>query len=158
MVRTSLIAFCLAISLIGCAGDPAPAAFPEPEPAATPETPPEESAIPGAERFPATVLRPGDCIEPLPTTFDVTVVPCDVPHSAEFATMYILPEGPYPEAEMARLVEEGCTPRMRIKESRMDEVGVWGLGPGRDHWPRYRTVYCMAVPVDGQKLTGRVIK
>jgi hypothetical protein len=109
-------------------------------------------------QFHATELRPGDCIEPLPQTFLVTVVPCDVPHSAEFATTYVLPEGPYPGADMTRLMENGCSPRMRIKESKSDETTLWALGPTPVDWPGHRTVYCMAMPVDGKRTTGRVIK
>ena len=162
MIRTSLMAFCLAICLAGCAGDPAaPVASSEPaEPATTtaPQTPPQQSSIPGAQRFHATDLRPGDCIEPLPQTFMATVVPCKVPHSAEFAATYVLPEGPYPGTDMRRLMENGCPPRMRIKGPKRDVVGLWGLIPSLEDWPRYRTMYCMVVPLDGKKMTGRVIE
>ncbi|MFI7107434.1 hypothetical protein ACIBK9_14065 [Nonomuraea sp. NPDC050227] len=48
--------------------------------------------------------RPGDCIEPFPQTYLVTVVPCHVPHSAECATTYVLPQGPYPDAVMTAAV------------------------------------------------------
>ncbi|GAA2284568.1 hypothetical protein GCM10010149_32570 [Nonomuraea roseoviolacea subsp. roseoviolacea] len=149
------------LSLAGCSGrsaEPASSAHAEPTPAAAPQTPSQQSAIPGAQQFHAAELRPGDCIEPLPETFAVTVVPCDVPHSAEFATTYILAEGPWPGADMNRLMENGCLPRMRIKESKRDVIGLWGLGPGEQDWPRYRTVYCLAAPVDGRKMTGRVVK
>ncbi len=160
MVRASLVAFCLLIPLAACADEPAPpapSATAEPTPASPPRTPPH-SATPGVQQFHATELRPGDCIEPLPQTFMVTVVPCHVPHSAEFATTYVLPEGPWPGSDMTRLMENGCFPRMRIKESKRDVIGLWGLGPGPDDWPRYRTSYCLAVPLDGQKTTGRVVK
>ncbi|MGI5286744.1 hypothetical protein ACQEVF_25870 [Nonomuraea polychroma] len=157
MVRTSLVAFCLLISLAGCAGGPAPTPA-GPAPAAAPQTPPpRQSAISGEQQFHATELRPGDCIEPLPQTFTVTVVPCHVPHSAEFATTYVLPEGAWPGADMTRLMENGCLPRMRIEESKRGVIGLWGLGPAPEDWPRYRTVYCLAVPLDGQKMTRRVV-
>jgi hypothetical protein len=158
MVRTSLMALGLLVSLAGCAGEPASSTPAGAVPAPAPETPPQQSAVPGAQEFHATELRPGDCIEPLPQTFLVTVVPCDVPHSAEFATTYVLPEGPYPGADMTRLMENGCSPRMRIKESKSDETSLWALGPTSVDWPGHRTVYCMAIPVDGQRTTGRVIK
>ncbi|MBN6051112.1 hypothetical protein JYK22_04120, partial [Nonomuraea sp. RK-328] len=158
MVRTSLMTLCLLASLAGCAAEgPAQPTPPGPTPAAAPRTPPQKSAIPGAQRFHATELRPGDCIEPLPENFMVTVVPCDVPHSAEFATTYVLPEGPWPGADMTRLMENGCFPRMRIKESKRDLIGLWGLGPAEADWPRYRTVYCLAMPLDGQKIAKRVV-
>lgn len=47
-------------------------------------------ASPDVRRYHATELRPGDCIEPMPASFMVTVVPCTVPHAAEFATAYCL--------------------------------------------------------------------
>ncbi|GGT33865.1 hypothetical protein GCM10010176_093070 [Nonomuraea spiralis] len=130
----------------------------QPEPAAAPKTPLQQSTIPGTQRFYATELRPGDCIEPLPQTSLVTVVPCRVPHSAEFATTYVLPQGPYPGADMTRLAENGCLPRMRIKKSKRDEIGIAWLGPAFEDWPRYRTVYCLAVPMDGKKTTGRLVE
>lgn len=88
----------------------------------------------------------------------MTVVPCETPHSAEFATRYVLPDGAYPGADMARLMKNGCLPRMRIKESRRAEAGMVGIGPAPDEWPRYRSAYCLAVPMDGQRMTGRVVK
>ncbi|GAA4534566.1 hypothetical protein GCM10023096_81870 [Nonomuraea ferruginea] len=81
-----------------------------------------------------------------------------MPHSAEFATTYVLPEGPYPGAEMTRLMEDGCLPRMRIEDSKRDEMGLWGIWPAQEDWPRARTVYCLAAPLDGRKITGRVVK
>lgn len=161
MVRTSLMALCLLIPLAGCATESARSASStaaEAAPAPAPETPPRQSAVPGAQEFHATELRPGDCVEPLPQTSIVTVVPCDVPHSAEFATTYILPEGPYPAADMTRLMENGCLPRLRIKESKAGKVSLWAFGPTPDDWPRHRTVYCMAMPSDGRPTTGRVVK
>ncbi|WP_336216356.1 hypothetical protein [Nonomuraea sp. LPB2021202275-12-8] len=92
MLRTSLVVFCLLVPLAGCAGEPVPpvsSAPAEPAPAAASQAPPQQSDPPGAQRLHATELRPGDCLEPLPQTFMVTVVPCDVPHSAEFATTYV---------------------------------------------------------------------
>ncbi|NUW35509.1 hypothetical protein HTZ77_29360 [Nonomuraea sp. SMC257] len=161
MIRSSFAALWVLLSLAGCAGQsalPGSSTRAEPTSAAAPQTPSQQSAIPGSQQFHAAELRPGDCVEPLPQTFMVTVVPCDVPHSAEFATTYVLPEGPWPGADMNRLMENGCLPRMRIKESERDAVGLWGLGPAEDDWPRYRTVYCLAVPPDGRKTTGRVVK
>ncbi len=148
MVRTWMVAWCLLVSIAGCAGSPPASSAPTPDSASG--TPPQQ--------YHATELRPGDCVEPLPETFTVTVVPCDVPHSAEFATTYVLPEGPYPGAEMTRLMEVGCLPRMRIEDSKRDEMGLWGLWPAQEDWPRTRTVYCLAAPLDGRKITGRVVK
>ncbi|MEU6714546.1 hypothetical protein ABZ897_24020 [Nonomuraea sp. NPDC046802] len=140
----------LAIALAGCAGTP---------PVAPPATPPLGTLHPGAVRYHATDLRPGDCIDPMPTDFSVTVVPCDQPHAAEFATTYIAPRGPYPgEVALDRLVQEECTPLMRYVPSRKDEVTVYGLIPLESDWPRYRALYCLAVPADGGPLVGRVIK
>ncbi|MGW7477185.1 hypothetical protein ACWGH8_01240 [Nonomuraea muscovyensis] len=67
-------------------------------------------------------------------------------------------EGPYPGTDMTRLMENGCFPRMRTKESKRDVIGLWGLAPAPDDWPRYRTVYCLAVPLDGRKMARRVVK
>lgn len=102
---------------------------------------------------------PGDCIEPLPDNFLTTVVPCDQLHTAEFATTYVIPDGPYPGmGDMQRLAEFGCTPRMRLVEKRKAEVRVSGLVPSEADWPRHRTIYCLAVAVGlGPSLTGRVV-
>ncbi|MEV0203239.1 hypothetical protein [Nonomuraea sp. NPDC050691] len=162
MIRTSLAVACLVLPLAGCAGAAGSPDAPgpvSPVPAAAPRTPSaEETASAGAQRYHATELRPGDCIEPMPTNFMVTVVACDVPHSAEFATTYVLADGPWPGADMDRLVDDGCSPRMRVKESERDVVGLLGLTPAQADWPRHRTVYCLAVPLDGEKITERVIK
>jgi hypothetical protein len=95
----------------------------------------------------------------MPVNATATVVPCDRPHAAEFATTYIIPDGPWPGIEdMQRLVEDECTPRMRIVEDRKYEVLVNGMVPAMEDWPRYRTIYCLAVAPQGLQLTGRVIK
>ncbi|MGI5273417.1 hypothetical protein ACQEUU_30035 [Nonomuraea sp. CA-218870] len=78
-----------------------------------------------------------------------------MPHSAGYATTY-LPDGPYPDADMRRLAENGCLPRMRVMKP--EQVGLWALAPLREGRPRHRTVYCFAVPLDGQRTTGRVVK
>ncbi|MGW3347385.1 hypothetical protein ACWDA3_29125 [Nonomuraea rubra] len=125
-----------------------------------PASVPTAAALPsGAHRYDPTELRPGDCIDPLPDGALVTVVPCDRPHVAEFATTYVLPDGPYPGMDdMQRLAEVGCTPRMRLVEAKKDEVIVSGLVPPEEDWPRYRTIYCLAIAVDqGPSLVGRVI-
>ncbi|MFG6194484.1 hypothetical protein [Nonomuraea sp. JJY05] len=111
-------------------------------------------------RYHATELRPGDCIDPLPDDFMVTVVPCDRPHVAEFATIYVIPDGPFPGmGDMQRLTENGCTPRMRLVEKRKDEVIVSGLVPSAKDRPRYRTIYCLAIAADqGSSLVGRVVQ
>ncbi|MER6944980.1 hypothetical protein ABT294_13235 [Nonomuraea sp. NPDC000554] len=153
---------CLALLLSGCAGTSAP---PAPTASAAPPAPAastastDPAASPGVELYDVSELRPGDCIEPMPQEAIVTVVPCGTPHSAEFATVYVLPQGDYPAVnEMRRLAENGCWPRMRIKESKRDRIGVTWLGPDEASWPRSRTVYCFAAPYDGRKLAGRVVK
>ncbi|MDA0631954.1 hypothetical protein OUY22_00880 [Nonomuraea sp. MCN248] len=155
MIRTALTVVCLSIGVAGCTAGPEPVASSGSAQAATP-TPLRQSSVPGGEQFHATELRPGDCVEPLPETFVTTVIPCDVPHSAEYATTYVLPDGPYPDADMRRLTENGCLPRMRVKKP--EQVGLWALAPLREGWPRHRTVYCFAVPLDGQRTTGRMVK
>ncbi|MBF8185720.1 septum formation family protein [Nonomuraea sp. K274] len=155
MVRFSLAIVCLTGTLLGCAAAPD-----ETRPvSSSPGQDPTEVVTPASERYHATDLRPGDCVEPMPADFVVTVVSCDVPHAAEFATTYVLRQGPWPGVEeMRTLIEQGCGPRMRYVESRRAEVGVTGLVPLESDWPRHRTVYCLAVPVGGGKLVGRVIK
>ncbi|MGN9789031.1 hypothetical protein ACTMTF_47085 [Nonomuraea sp. ZG12] len=151
----TLAAACLLVPLAACTSAPAPApasASVRPSPIAVPETPA------GVQRYHATELRPGDCIDPIPQNFEVTVVPCDVPHVAEFAATYVLPDGPFPGADMRRLVENGCLPRMRIKDDKRDAVALLGFGPTAADWPRYRTVYCLAMSVDWERTTGRVVK
>jgi hypothetical protein len=94
----------------------------------------------------------------MPVDFTVTVVSCTVPHAAEFATTYVVPDGPWPGVtELGRLARNGCEPMMRYVPSRKDGLGVAALVPGEEDWPRYRTTYCLAVPLDGGKLVGRVI-
>jgi hypothetical protein len=110
-------------------------------------------------QYPATYLRPGDCIEPLPENSLVTVVPCAEPHSAEFATTYVLAEGPWPGmSEIRRLSENGCGPRMRYRKFKSEELSPLMLVPIEADWPKYRTVYCLAASRDGGKLRGRVIR
>lgn len=151
MKRIPLMALCLSFTLAACASTP-----PTASPAPPPETPRQQD--PRVQQYDASFLRPGDCIEPLPENFLVTVVPCGMPHSAEYAASYVLPDGPYPGADLARLMENGCFPRMRIKESKKADIGLYALWPAPDDWPRYRTGYCLAVPLDGKKTTGRVVK
>ncbi|TMR97165.1 hypothetical protein [Nonomuraea basaltis] len=153
MTRSSLAVVCLAGALLGCTAAPG-----SPDRTSAPTVASGEAANVAGERYHATELRPGDCIDPMPESVMVTVVPCAVPHAAEFATTYVIPEGPWPGvAELGRLAEDGCGPRMRYVPSRKDEVGVVGLVPREEDWPRNRTAYCLAIPPDGGKLVGRVI-
>ncbi|TMR22373.1 hypothetical protein ETD86_11785 [Nonomuraea turkmeniaca] len=143
MIRHSLASACLVGAVLGCAEAPAA---------------PVRSVHPAAEQYDAMELRPGDCIEPFPEDFAVTVVPCTVPHAAEFATTYVVPDGPWPGMkELGRVTQSGCGPRMRYVPERKDEVKVAGLVPSEEDWPKRRTVYCLAVPAAGGKLVGRVI-
>ncbi|GAA1681368.1 hypothetical protein GCM10009733_092550 [Nonomuraea maheshkhaliensis] len=149
-------------ALAACAVGPdsSPSATPSVQQASEPAPSPVEVSLPpGVHRYQATELRPGDCIDPLPETSLVTVVPCDRPHVAEFATTYVIPDGPFPGAgDMQRLAEFGCTPRMRLVEKRKDEVIVSGLVPSEANWPRHRTIYCLAIAASrGSSLVGRVI-
>ncbi|MEU7854267.1 hypothetical protein [Nonomuraea sp. NPDC049141] len=137
MIRPLLAGACLVSALLGCTAAPAVA----------------------GQRYHATELRPGDCIEPMPENAMVTVVPCSVPHAAEFATTYVIPNGPWPgSGEVVGLAAMGCGPKMRYVESRIGEAGATVIVPTEADWPRYRTAYCLAVPFDGGKLVGRVIK
>lgn len=90
---------CMVAALTACTVAPAssPSATPSVRQAAQPTPSPSEVSLPpGVHRYRATELRPGDCIDPLPDDFMVTVVPCDRPHVAEFATTYVIPDGPFP--------------------------------------------------------------
>ncbi|NUR89312.1 MAG: hypothetical protein HOY71_34955 [Nonomuraea sp.] len=147
MPRTTprgLIIACLALALSACgSGDP--------------DTP-AVSLPPGAVQHHATELRPGDCLVTIPGDLIATLVPCGNPHAAEFAMIYVVPDGPWPGSEKARLLaKEFCTPRTRIKPSRRDEVSVTALPPLEREWPRHRTAYCVVVPREGQ-LVGRVVE
>lgn len=145
-------------TLLGCTAAPA-GSVQTPNPSVAPPPPApvsDEAAV--HELYHASELRPGDCIEPMPTDFMITVVPCTVPHAAEFATTYVVPDGPWPGAvALIQLGQEGCEPRMRYVPSRREEVDVVALPPAEEDWPRYRTAYCLAIALDGQKLVGRVI-
>ncbi len=161
MIRPSVVAACLLDPLTACTSDSAPpsAAAPASVSASVLPSPTAVSELPaGAERYDVSELRPGDCIDPIPETYEVTVVPCAEPHMAEFATTYVLPDGPYPGADMRRLAENGCLPRMRIKDGKRDAVALLGIGPTAAGWPLNRTMYCLAISVDGEKTTGRVVK
>lgn len=159
MIRPLLAAGCLTVALLGCTAAPADPARMANRTVAPPPVPGSgEVAGPGVERYHVNELRPGDCIEPMPVDAIVTVVPCTEPHTAEFATTYVVPDGPWPGmAEVERLAMSGCEPRMRYVPSRRGEVGVTGLFPVEESWPRHRTAFCMAVALDGGKLVGRVI-
>ncbi|MGW0802382.1 septum formation family protein [Nonomuraea sp. NPDC002799] len=140
MVRLSLAATCLIGALVGC-------------------TAPLETAGPAAAHYHATELRPGDCVEPLPVDAMVNVVSCEMPHAAEFATTYVLADGPWPGLEETqRLALDGCGPLMRYVEARKHGLEVVPILPAEEFWPRQRTAYCLAAPSDGEPLTGRVIK
>ncbi|MEU4223733.1 hypothetical protein AB0F17_05520 [Nonomuraea sp. NPDC026600] len=157
MIRPLLAGTCLVSMLLGCTAPLRPVATPTVAPAPAPAS--GEVASPAVAHYHATELRPGDCIEPMPTSFMVTVVRCTVPHAAEFATTYVIPDGPWPgSGEVQGLAAAGCGPRMRYVASRRGEVGAAVLVPAEADWPRYRTAYCLAVPFDGGKLVGRVIK
>ncbi|MFI6600344.1 hypothetical protein ACIBHX_29210 [Nonomuraea sp. NPDC050536] len=137
-----------------------PAASPAAAPAASPAAAPAASVPvePGEERWYPTELRPGDCVKSVADDQLVTLVPCDRPHIAEFATVYVLPDGPWPgDGEVRRMAENGCMPRVHIKESRHATVGVGQILPMELSWPRYRTAYCLAVPADGGTMRGHVL-
>ncbi|GGT39499.1 hypothetical protein ACFFV7_27245 [Nonomuraea spiralis] len=146
MPRTTprgLIAACLALVLSACGSS-------------TPE-PFNETLPPGAEQRHATQLRPGDCLVSIPDDLIATLVPCGNPHAAEFAMIYVVPEGAWPgSAQAVRLAKSFCAPRMRVKPSRRNEVAVSALPPLEDEWPRHRTAYCVAAARHGQ-LVGRVL-
>ncbi|MFC4116336.1 hypothetical protein [Nonomuraea zeae] len=145
----------LVIALSACSSE-----FPVAQPAAGQAASQDGGGMPGyAVRYHASELRPGDCLDPMPTSAVVTVVPCDRAHAAEYATTYILPEGAWPGADgLLRHIETGCGPRMRYVDARRDDVEASGLAPSEAEWPRNRTVYCLAVPREGGHLVGRVIK
>ncbi|MGP3918737.1 hypothetical protein [Nonomuraea sp. 10N515B] len=158
MIRHPFAVVCLAGALAGCGASFAGSGETASSTGTIPPAPAGQTVHPAAKRFHATGLRPGDCIEPLPVDLIVTVVPCTVPHSAEFATTYVVPEGPWPgDTEVRRLSRDGCRPRMRYVPSRRDEVKIGVLVPAAEDWPRSRTSYCLAVPSNGDKLAGRVI-
>ncbi|MEV4013529.1 hypothetical protein AB0J35_23800 [Nonomuraea angiospora] len=160
MFRLAVVASMVAV-LAACTPAPvssSPGVIPGAQHGAPPN-PVQAGSSPGVEHYHATELRPGDCIDPMPVDFMVTVVPCDRPHVAEFATTYVIADGPWPgTGDMRRLTENGCTPRMRIMKERKDEVLVSGLVPTIEGWPRYRTIYCLAVAPQGEHLVGRVIE
>jgi hypothetical protein len=146
MVRHLPAIACLAIALSACSSE-------------SPVAPPAVTMPGDGVRFYATELRPGDCLDSVPSDAIVTVVPCERAHAAEYATTYILPNGDWPGADaLTRHIQTGCGPRMRYVESREDEVEVTGLAPTQADWPRNRTVYCLAVPRRDGHLVGRVIK
>ncbi|MEV0591148.1 hypothetical protein [Nonomuraea cavernae] len=119
-----------------------------PGPGPTPET----------SRHHATYLRPGDCLLDLPHDLVATLVPCGHPHAAEYASIYVLPEGPWPgEEEARREALAWCAPRLRIKASKRETVEAGVLPPLEHEWPGARTAYCLAVPREGE-LVGRVLE
>ncbi|MEV0148051.1 MULTISPECIES: hypothetical protein [unclassified Nonomuraea] len=154
MIRTFLAAVCLVATLAACSGVPG-AGESVPTPGAGPVSS-SSPGVPGAELWRATDMRPGDCLEPMPVDTMVTVVPCGVPHSAEFVATYVLTAGEWPGEDMARQMENGCAPRMRRVLAEHKEMGLAGLAPAELDWPRDRTVYCLAAPTDGGRTVGRL--
>ncbi|MEU8251161.1 hypothetical protein [Nonomuraea sp. NPDC048916] len=126
------------------------------------DAPPRSAEAPGPgpaiERRHATYLRPGDCLLDLPRDLVATVVPCGHPHAAEYASIYVLPEGSWPGVEKAtRRALEWCAPRLRVKASKREAVEAGALPPLEHEWPGERTAYCLAVPRKGD-LVGRVLE
>jgi hypothetical protein len=116
-----------------------------------------EPSLIGSEQYHVTDLRPGDCLAAISADLRVAVVPCDVGHRAEFSTVYVLDEGPWPgtDAAMRRSVE-WCAAKMRVRPEKRDTVKAGAILPLESDWPRARTAYCVAVPVRGE-LVGRVL-
>ncbi|MEU4572760.1 hypothetical protein ACBI99_37625 [Nonomuraea sp. ATR24] len=110
------------------------------------------------ELFHMTVLRPGDCIAEIYGDLTATLVPCGLPHAAEFSSMYVLPEGPWPgETEAMRKSRAWCADKMRVLPDKRHLVEATAVLPLEHEWPRHRTAYCIAVPRKGE-LVGRVLK
>ncbi|MFG3440047.1 hypothetical protein ACGF0J_22590 [Nonomuraea sp. NPDC047897] len=152
--RRLAVVVCLAWAVAGCSPDATLVSTGE----ATAVTP-EETSTPGLylQRLHATYLRPGDCLLELPRDLIATLVSCEMPHAAEYASIYVLPEGPWPGEAAARLQTLGwCGPRLRVKASRRQEVRAGALLPLEHEWPAQRTAYCLAVPRAGE-LVGRVL-
>ncbi|MFI7443829.1 hypothetical protein [Nonomuraea indica] len=153
--RRLAVAACLAWAVAGCS----PGATFVSTGEGTAVTP-EETSTPGLylQRLHATYLRPGDCLWELPHDLVATLVSCEMPHAAEYASIYVLPEGPWPgEAAARRGALDWCGPRLRVRESRRDDVKAGVLLPLEHEWPAQRTAYCLAVPREGE-LVGRVLK
>jgi hypothetical protein len=144
--RGLIVAF-LALALSSCsAGDPS-----SPDPLARP-------LPPGAVQHDATQLRPGDCLATIPDDLVATLVPCGNPHAAEFAMIYVVPDGAWPGSDAAvQQATAFCAPRMRIRPRERDKIKVSALPPLQHDWPRHRTAYCVAVAKEGQ-LVGRVLE
>uniref|UniRef100_UPI000DE1E330 hypothetical protein n=1 Tax=Nonomuraea lactucae TaxID=2249762 RepID=UPI000DE1E330 len=149
------LAACLAWAVAACA--PGPGLLPAGQ---APETSPRDVSTPGLDlkRHHATYLRPGDCLLTLPRDLIATLVPCELPHAAEYGSIYVLPEGPWPgESEAMRKALDWCGPRLRVRPARREDVKAGALLPLEHEWPAKRTAYCLAVPREGE-LVGRVLK
>ncbi|MEU8103008.1 hypothetical protein AB0C18_04700 [Nonomuraea muscovyensis] len=153
--RRLTVAACLAWAVAGCSPGATLVSAGE-----APAVTPENTSTPGLylQRLHATYLRPGDCLLELPRDLIATLVSCEMPHAAEYAFIYVLPEGPWPgEAAAMRRAVDWCGPRLRVKASRRQEVRAGALLPLEREWPAQRTAYCLAVPRGGE-LVGRVLK
>jgi hypothetical protein len=152
---------CLAACLAVCLASMVAACAPNPDVLSAGEgsVPREPSTLqPDLRRQHATYLRPGDCLLTLPADLIATLVSCELPHAAEYGSIYVLPEGPWPGREEAmRKALEWCGSRLRVRESRLDEIKPGALLPLEGEWPAKRTAYCLAVPIEGE-LVGRVLK
>ncbi|WP_214321955.1 septum formation family protein [Nonomuraea sediminis] len=154
-VATAVLTTCLTTACTAGTAQPPPT-IPSTPPSAAPVA--SVPAKPGEERWYPTDLRPGDCVKSIAGDQLVTLVPCARPHIAEFAAVYVLPDGPWPGYnEVQRMAENGCLPRVHIKESRHATVGVSEILPFETTWPRSRTAYCLAVPAAGGTMRGHAL-
>ncbi|MGW0478975.1 hypothetical protein [Nonomuraea sp. NPDC003214] len=63
-----------------------------------------------------------------------------------------------PSAAAPASASASVLPSPTAVDSERDAVALLGIGPTAADWPLNRTMYCLAISVDGEKTTGRVVK
>ncbi len=152
----------VAVMLISTSTSPTPFAEASPGPTApapssSSSTPTPPAEVEGSETIYVGDLTVGDClpsVEWAEEVTDVTVVPCDQPHTDEVYLVTELPDGDYPgDTELQSRADEICVPAFEefvgidYDDSALDYY--WYI-PTKVSWSRFgdRKIHCLAFSYD----------